>query len=636
MAPASMSEETLIPRAPAHPSVALPAFAEPLFRGRRVAVLGDATTSLGPLLIARGARVVHVYDPDAGRVAIAAAARAGADRGELPVVSLYADDLGVRDGVYEVVVVPDLSLFEEQESVIKQCRRLLGHAGVALVVSPNPDAGRFLLPPSHNLHRALGYYELFDSVSLQFPEVKMLGQAPFVGYALVDFAEPEPEVSVDTSMVEEPETPEWYIAVASDRAQSVEAFALIEIALAEVGRLALSEPITLPPLKPTGPTETEVMLTEAQARISVLLTENDSLREQIKGHTKAERAFEQASMRAVELEQRSGETEQRLSRAASELEQERAHSAELIADVARLGAALEAAQRAAELRGREQAALQAEAESRELEAHKRRIAELEATIASLDPPTLRSKEMQAQRILALENEKSALEQRERALSARVDGLTAANAALTARTEQLTAQHETLMAERDALAVELATERAAAREREAQAASAAPSDEQAAEARAQAEQIEALEQEIARLEGALRERGRDLAKLARDLRETERVGRELLFDLEVARRTPGPGPGGGGGAGPSETSERLARAEADLLSANWNIARLERELDDARPSTGTARDANRDMALALAAAQREIAVLRAGALDAPAQAVTTTARATKVGVDGDAS
>ena len=56
-------------RAGLHPSIVLSAYLEPLLRGRRVAILGDATIGLADELSQRGARLLHVYDPDAARVA---------------------------------------------------------------------------------------------------------------------------------------------------------------------------------------------------------------------------------------------------------------------------------------------------------------------------------------------------------------------------------------------------------------------------------------------------------------------------------------------------------------------------------------------------------------------------------------
>ncbi len=645
-----MSDDTLIPRAPAHPAVTLSAFAETIIRGRRVAVLGDATTSLPSRLIERGARIVHVFDPDAGRVAVAAAASREPTQ---PVATLWAEDLGVRDGAFDVVVVPDLSLFEAGEEVVRRVRRLVSQNGVALIASPNPDATKFLLPPAQGLHRALGYYELFDAVSLQFPEVKMLGQAPFVGYALVDFSEAEPEISVDTSLLDEPEVPEWYVAVASDRAVEIESFALVEIALADVGRLALAEPITLPPIRPTGPTEEEVALTAAQTRISVLLTENEKLREQVADLGRAERAFENASLRAAELERDGASLKVRATEVEALRDEEQRRGDALAADVARLTADLRAQQKinadlssaAAQVRDNEPTLIL----DRTLNDAKRRISELEAQIAGMDPPTLRSKEMQAQRILALENQKTALENQKTALENQKTALENQKTALESQKAALEERERTLVAANKKHELEkagLAGRHAAAEARAQQLGeelaamkqSPSPSEEALAAQEAVRVQALALEEEARRLEQSLRERGREVAKLTRDLRQTERVGRELLFELELAKAASsgasGNGGGSGGGGGGSlapgvlqagavagepdaevqANAERLARVEADLYAAGWQIARLERELAEAKPEAGQQRDPAHDLSVALAAAQREIASLRLRGFD----------------------
>src|SRR5690348_16643055 len=102
-----------------HPSIALAPFVEALVVGRRVAVLGDATLGLADALLARGARLVHAYDPDPARVAEAIARKApafGSPAAGKPaargvVHALLGDDLGVRDGAFDAVVIPDLSSF---------------------------------------------------------------------------------------------------------------------------------------------------------------------------------------------------------------------------------------------------------------------------------------------------------------------------------------------------------------------------------------------------------------------------------------------------------------------------------------------------------------------------------------------
>src|SRR5512143_2697022 len=87
-----------------HPSIALAPFVEALVVGRRVAVLGDVSLGLAEALLARGARLVHAYDPDAARVAEVLARRApsfGSPAAGRPaargvVHAVLSDDLGVR------------------------------------------------------------------------------------------------------------------------------------------------------------------------------------------------------------------------------------------------------------------------------------------------------------------------------------------------------------------------------------------------------------------------------------------------------------------------------------------------------------------------------------------------------------
>lgn len=228
-----------------HPASTLVAWLESHVRGRRVAVLGDATVGLAEALVGRGARLVHAYDPDPARVAEATATsgRAGSPR---PLFAPLEGDLGVRDGAFDVVVVPDLGLFGDAAEALRRVRRLLSPSGIAVVASRNPDAARWLLRAGATPSSSPSYYDLFDLVSLQFPEVKMLGQTPFVGYAIVDFAADEPEVTVDASLLEEPEAPEWYVAVAGDRRLDLDAYALVELPFSDIAQaLAGGEPTTL-------------------------------------------------------------------------------------------------------------------------------------------------------------------------------------------------------------------------------------------------------------------------------------------------------------------------------------------------------------------------------------------------------
>ncbi|HVY45600.1 MAG TPA: hypothetical protein VHB21_06955, partial [Minicystis sp.] len=125
------------PVAAAHPSNVLAAYLESLVVGRRVVVLGDVSLGLAEELLDRGARVVHAYDVDAARVSEALARAAPA--GDGPSYALLAGDLGVRDGAFDVAVVPDLSLFADAGELLRRAKRLVG-LGVCVVSSPNPAA----------------------------------------------------------------------------------------------------------------------------------------------------------------------------------------------------------------------------------------------------------------------------------------------------------------------------------------------------------------------------------------------------------------------------------------------------------------------------------------------------------------
>ncbi len=301
-----------------HPSTVLPAYADTLFRARRVAILGDALLGLGELFAERGARSVHVFDPDPARAAEATAK--GASRGSAlsvrPQYSVLSDDLGIRAGAFDVAVVPDLSALRSLPGILREVKRLLTPSGVAFLCAPNPDAERWLLPPSPAASDALGYYDVYDLVAASFTEVRMLGQAPFVGYALVDFGADDPEVSIDTSALAEPEVPEWYVAVASDRPLELGDFTLVEIPLSEVARMAApTEPRTIPIR--AGSEARDLALAEAETRIAMLVAENERLASAAKqtaiDAATRDRSHTALSMRLGELENEAADARARFS-----------------------------------------------------------------------------------------------------------------------------------------------------------------------------------------------------------------------------------------------------------------------------------------------------------------------------------
>ncbi len=288
-------------RAGTHPSIVLSAFLEPLVRGRRVAVLGDATTGLPGELGERGARLIHAYDPDAAR---AAEALASVAPGKSSPVSyaLLGDDLGVRDGAFDVVIVPDLALFSDPAELLRKTRRLCAPSGAAVIGTRNARfEGRRLIEPREAFRGKAppGYYELYDLVSLQFAKVRMIGQAPFVGYTVADFAASgELEVSVDTSLLNASEEPEYFIAVAGDRSIALDAYTVVGLPWAEVAQGFGGG-------DSAGRRDEErIALTEAQTKLLVLTAELEQLRDRQRGEIEARaQSATGLSARVVELEQ---------------------------------------------------------------------------------------------------------------------------------------------------------------------------------------------------------------------------------------------------------------------------------------------------------------------------------------------
>ncbi|MBK7580005.1 MAG: hypothetical protein IPI67_07330 [Myxococcales bacterium] len=215
-------------------SVALAAYAEPVLEGRRVLVFGDSSSGLAEQLVERGARLVHVYDPDAARVAESAVRNTSRN---IAIAALSDMGLALRDGAFDVGLVEDLTLTGPAHSVLKRLKRALSPRGVGLVAAPNPEVRTRLLPGGPSFDSALDYYQLYDAVSSEFEHVRMLGQTPFVGFAVVDFAtQGAPEPSLDTAFVPGgAEEPEWFIAFASSIPLRLDEFQIVQLPMSILG-----------------------------------------------------------------------------------------------------------------------------------------------------------------------------------------------------------------------------------------------------------------------------------------------------------------------------------------------------------------------------------------------------------------
>lgn len=608
------------------PTIVLAPYLEPAVRGRRVVVFGDASGTLGSGLLERGARLVHVYDPDAVRAA-EFAARRGPSR-TLVIAPMPSGDLAVRDGAFEVAVVPDLSQFAAPDDVIARARRLVAPTGLAVFASPNQDARTVVSSRT----AVLSYYELFDAVSLQFPDVRMLGQAPFAGYVIADFApDGEPEVVVDTSLLERgAEEPGWFIALGSRGRQRLDGYSVIQVPQTLVReeaqdstRIAQAEAVsqTLQArsdhlASQLGPMQREVEQArariaelEAQAvsasRVTTLETELEQRADQLK---KMEARAGDTHVRASQLENKVRDLEEELRhqrdrafRLSNELEEEKKRSTK---------AALELGM----IRRTSELPIKPEAPRPEDQA---RIATLEEALEATHK-RISSLERELDRALAQE---AALQKRIEELEDAVEDHLAIDKQAGRRLVALEAtlrEKEQRIAALDATVLELGL---APPRVEIDQASRRELAQAVKERDAAKVSVDALRQEheaeVFTYEKQLVQLGRTLAEAKSEIARREDIVRELLLLLEEARGgNQGGGTLGGGAPGSSagglqgqaqELAARCARKEAELQEANWRVQALESRLGEAAQHE-TSHEV-RELEAALFAAHQELDVLR---------------------------
>jgi SAM-dependent methyltransferase len=442
------------------PAIVLAAYAEPVASGRRVLFIGPAVSALPARLLERGARLVHVCDPDPVRVAEATAKNRSSS---LSFSALADGHFALRDGAFDVCIVQDAGI-TEPVALVKKLRKALTPRGVAILASANPDVRSPLMPHRQSGVISLDYYALYDAVKAEFEHVRMLGQAPFVGYVIADFApEGTPEPSLDTAFLPSgAEEPELFIAVASQQRVELEAFAVVQLPYRSVISGSTSDGEAL--RRARGSEQA------ARDKLASLEAELSQLKASAQGHESALSALK-ASTAARE----------------GELGSLKANAAAREGELGKLKASYEAA-------------LAAERQS--VAARDAKLRETETKVFARD------------------------------------------AELTALRQELENKNNLLKAQAENVA-ELARKLAQG-----------PAPEEAA----------AAANDLAALEQALTERGEHIRKLERDLREAERVGKELLRQLP-----PAADPAlAAAKAAESELAQKLAKSQADLIATRWAL------------------------------------------------------------------
>ena len=544
----------------AAPSLALAAYAETWISGAKIVVFGDALSPLPERLLERGARLVQVYDRDAARVAEAAAL--SQDR-RISYAPLENAGSVARDGVFDFGIVEELGAEARADDLpLAALRRALGRRGMALIAARNPEVHRNLIPASATAEEPLGYYDLYELVSQHFEEVRMLGQTAFVGYAVADFgAAEDSDVRLDTAFLPGgAEEPEWFLALVSTLPVTSEAFPVIQIPLSDV------------PLPAAAGEREEI------ARL--------------------EQALEQAEARALELEKgrsaREGAKEAQLQRDAQTVQVQRdAQAAQLQRDAHKRE--LEALQ--SEVSKREQwlKALESRAATADQRADDAQ-AELEQLTQRGADALARQKQLE-QQLQEAARAKRTLEERQAESQRELEELRRGNGATARNFSELERRAAALSTQVDELNAQLQKAEGRSRETERQAREAErklqeaerPRQEAERQAREAAQQLQEAERQLRELRAAgedesgaelrelelqLVERGKEVARLTRELEQTERFGRQLIAQLEeskVARSA------AQNGDAPKRELARLARRnaelEADLEAARWTISSL---------------------------------------------------------------
>ncbi len=212
----------------ATPSTVLAAYLERFIDGRRVIVFGNCKGELASRLLERGARLVHVYDTDVGRVAEATARGASQD---VTFAPLGEQGVAVRDGAFDLGIIENMAAHANPGDLVRRMRRALAARGALVVASPNPEAEAPLVSPPAQNTEGPSYYELYDLVGAEFDEVAMVGQTPFLGYALANFQKQDSnEFSIDTGFVPGgAEECDWFLAVGSHFPLELDAFSVIQM-----------------------------------------------------------------------------------------------------------------------------------------------------------------------------------------------------------------------------------------------------------------------------------------------------------------------------------------------------------------------------------------------------------------------
>lgn len=231
--------------------LALGVYLEDLVAGRKVLYLGYAGSGV-PQRLARSARSVVALDATVGPTPQI--------RDNVTVVAPPTGQIAIRDSVFDVVVVPDLvAIGGGSIERLEEIRRAVSPGGVLV-------AGVFQTGPS-----SMPYEQLHRLLAQTFEAVRMVGQAPLAGWAIVDFAPGEDEAGVtfDQSLLEgDAEHAERFLALCGRDNVALDAYSVVQVPLE---RFLEARQVSRVPGQSDGPAAvTAALETELRARTDEL------------------------------------------------------------------------------------------------------------------------------------------------------------------------------------------------------------------------------------------------------------------------------------------------------------------------------------------------------------------------------
>jgi len=220
---------------------ALLVYAEPLASDAHAVIIGDSESSVADRLLELGARGVLVFDPDPARAANAART---ASRGV--TIRALVDELDVRDGAFDLAVVPDLAELNDPRTTIARLKRAVAKGGaiVAMGRAIVADEAAGEVPFASELGpAAFAYDELYEAFASVLDDVTLVGVVPFRGvvFAELGIEDESPAVSVDTRLASAP-PPSVFVVVASTSApaqreggSTLDPYAIVQVPEVEAG-----------------------------------------------------------------------------------------------------------------------------------------------------------------------------------------------------------------------------------------------------------------------------------------------------------------------------------------------------------------------------------------------------------------